>query len=85
MADEIEKLTGVGEKTAEKMKEAGYNDYMSIAAASSGELVGSVGVGENTANRIIASAREALNMGFESVASGPLVRSSYRADNMISA
>ena len=65
MADKIEKLTGVGEKTAEKMKEVGYNDFMSIAAASAGELVGSVGVGEDTANRIIASAREALNMGFE--------------------
>ncbi len=65
MADEIEKLAGVGEKTAEKLKEAGHTDYMSIAAASAGELVGSVGVGEDTANKIIASAREALNMGFE--------------------
>lgn len=65
MADEIEKLAGVGEKTAEKMREAGYTEFMSIAAASSGELVGSVGVGEDTANKIIASAREALNMGFE--------------------
>jgi DNA repair protein RadA len=65
MSDEIDKLAGVGEKTAEKLKEAGYNDLMSIAAASAGELVSSVGVGEDTANKIISSARDALKMGFE--------------------
>jgi DNA repair protein RadA len=65
MADEIDKLAGVGEKTAEKLTEAGYTDYMSIAAASAGELISSVGVGEDTANKIIASARDALSMGFE--------------------
>ena len=65
MSDDIGKLAGVGEKTAEKLGEAGYNDYMSIAAASAGELVASVGVGEDTANKIIASARESLDMGFE--------------------
>ncbi|RLI95861.1 MAG: DNA repair and recombination protein RadA, partial [Candidatus Aenigmatarchaeota archaeon] len=56
-------------KTAEKLKEAGYTDYMSIAAASAGELVASVGVGEDTANKIIASARDALDMGFETATS----------------
>jgi DNA repair protein RadA len=66
MPDEIENLAGVGEKTAEKLKETGYTDLMSIAAASAGELVTSVGVGEDTANKIIASARESLKMGFES-------------------
>lgn len=65
MADDIGKLAGVGEKTAEKMNEAGYTDYMSIAAASAGELMANVGVGEDTASKIIASAREALDMGFE--------------------
>ena len=65
MPDDVKNLTGVGEKTAEKMKEAGYTNFMAIAAASAGELVGSVGVGEDTANKIIASAREALSMGFE--------------------
>lgn len=69
MADDIGKLAGVGEKTAEKMKEAGYGDYMSIAAASAGELMANVGVGEDTANKIIASAREALDMGFETASS----------------
>jgi DNA repair protein RadA len=65
MPDEIEKLAGVGEKTAEKLKEAGYTDYMSIAAASAGDLVSSVGIGEETASKIIASARDSLKMGFE--------------------
>jgi len=65
MTDDISKLAGVGEKTAEKMKEAGYTDYMSIAAASAGNLVDAIGVGEDTANKIIESAREKMKMGFE--------------------
>ncbi len=69
MSDEISSLSGVGEKTAEKLKEAGYTDLMAIAASSSGELSAAVGIGEDTASRIIASAREKLNMGFETGAS----------------
>ncbi len=69
MPDDIGKLAGVGEKTAEKLQESGYTDYMSIAAASAGELVGNVGVGEETASKIIASARDALDMGFETATS----------------
>ena len=69
MPDEVEKLAGVGEKTAEKMKEAGYTDYMSIAATSAGDLMATVGVGEDTANKIIASARDSLEMGFETATS----------------
>ncbi len=63
---ELEKLDGVGEKTAEKLREAGYDTLMSIAAASAGELVDAAGVGEETAGKIIASARDAMQMGFES-------------------
>ncbi len=63
MADDVSKLAGVGEKTAEKLKEAGYVDYMSIAAASAGDLVDAIGVGEDTANKIIESAREQTNTG----------------------
>ncbi|MBW1839392.1 MAG: DNA repair and recombination protein RadA [Deltaproteobacteria bacterium] len=63
---ELEKLTGVGEKTAEKLKESGYDTLMSIAAASAGELIDAAGVGEETATKIIASARDAMEMGFES-------------------
>ncbi len=61
----IESLPGVGEKTLEKLKESGYADLMSIAAASSGELSTATGVGEETAGKIIAAAREKLEMGFE--------------------
>jgi len=60
----IEGLPGVGDKTLEKLKDAGYADLMSIAAASAGEL-SVAGVGEETASKIIAAARDKLEMGFE--------------------
>ena len=60
MADKIEDLPGVGEKIAEKKKESGYTDLMSIAASSGGELSTAVGIGEDTANKIINAARERL-------------------------
>ncbi len=63
---DIEELPGVGKKIAEKFKEAGYEDLMTIAASSPGELVTSIGVGEETAAKIINGAREKLKMGFES-------------------
>jgi DNA repair protein RadA len=63
--NEIKNLAGVGEKTEEKLREAGYTDFMAIAAASAGELMAATGVGEETANKIIASARSKLKMGFE--------------------
>ncbi|MFH1978743.1 MAG: DNA repair and recombination protein RadA [Candidatus Aenigmatarchaeota archaeon] len=62
---EIEDLAGVGKKTAEKLKEAGYEDMMAIAAASAGELSTAADVGEETAGKIIASARSKMKMGFE--------------------
>ncbi|RLI98429.1 MAG: DNA repair and recombination protein RadA [Candidatus Aenigmatarchaeota archaeon] len=67
--DVLSTLAGVGEKTAEKLREAGYTDLMAIAASSAGELVAAVGVGEETANKIIASARSNLEMGFERASS----------------
>jgi len=65
MANDIEDLPGVGKKIAEKLKEAGYEDLMSIAATSSGELSSAADVGEETAGKIIAAARGKLKMGFE--------------------
>ena len=65
MSSEIEKLPGVGDKTAEKLKEAGFEDLMSIAATSAGSLMDAAGIGEETANKIIAAARDQLDMGFE--------------------
>ncbi|MFH1237572.1 MAG: DNA repair and recombination protein RadA [Candidatus Aenigmatarchaeota archaeon] len=62
---DIENLPGVGEKTLEKFIEAGYDNLMAIAAASASELVASTGIGVETANKIIAGARQKLKMGFE--------------------
>ncbi len=65
---EIADLAGVGEKTAEKLKEAGYIDMMAIAAASPAELAEAAALGEATAAKIIESAREELEIGFETAA-----------------
>ncbi|MBI4167857.1 MAG: DNA repair and recombination protein RadA, partial [Candidatus Aenigmarchaeota archaeon] len=62
---EIEDLPGVGPKVAEKLREVGYNDLMTIAAASAGELANVAGVGEITAAKIIEAARNSLDMGFD--------------------
>jgi DNA repair protein RadA len=65
MAEKIEDIPGVGEKIAQRLKEAGYEDMMAIAASSAGELSSAAGIGEETANKIIAAARSKLKMGFE--------------------
>lgn len=62
---DLEELPGVGKKTAEDLRESGYKDLMSIAAASVDELKEAAGIGEGTASNIIKIARESLNMGFE--------------------
>jgi DNA repair protein RadA len=66
MTDDIGTLAGVGDKTAEKLKETGYDNYMSIAAASAGELSAATGLGVETSAKIIADARQKMKMGFES-------------------
>lgn len=63
--DSMENIPGIGEKTAEKLKEAGFTDMMSIAATSSGVLSVAAGIGDDTAAKIIADARKKLKMGFE--------------------
>ena len=62
----VRDLPGVGAATAEKLKEAGYDDLLSIAVASPGELVDVASIGESVAKKIIITAREKLEMGFES-------------------
>ncbi|MBI2672159.1 hypothetical protein HYX16_04460 [Candidatus Woesearchaeota archaeon] len=61
----IEDLPGVGAATAEKLKEAGFDTMLSIAVASPGELTETAGVTEATARKIINTARNKLDMGFE--------------------
>jgi DNA repair protein RadA len=63
--DSIENIPGIGEKIAEKLREAGFTDLMGVAASSSGVLSAAAGIGDDTANKIIAEARKKLKMGFE--------------------
>lgn len=63
--EDIGDLPGVGEKTAQKLKRAGYIDMMAIAAASPKELGDIAEIGELTATKMINAAREVLNIGFE--------------------
>jgi DNA repair protein RadA len=63
---EVRYLPGVGPATSEKLKSAGYENIMSIAVASPGELVDASGVTEAAARKMINAARSALEMGFES-------------------
>ncbi len=57
-------LPGVGEVTAEKLIEAGFDTLEAIATASVYELKETVGLTESQALKIITAAREMLKMGF---------------------
>ena len=65
---EIEDLPGVGEKVAEKLKEAGFDSLEAIAAASISELK-DIGLGEASVVKIIKAAKDSIKntpqMGFE--------------------
>lgn len=63
---DISELPGVGEKTAEKLKKAGYVDMKALAVASPKELCEIASIGEGTAEKIISIARNSLDIGFES-------------------
>ena len=62
----IEDLPGIGDATAAKLKDAGYDSLESIAYAMPSELVEVAGIGEGTAIKAINAARDALEMGYES-------------------
>lgn len=62
----IEDLPGIGPKGAQKLREVGYNDVISIAAASAGELSAAAEIGTATAEKVIAAARQVLEMDFKS-------------------
>jgi len=62
----VSELPGVGEATAEKLKEANFSDLMSIAVSSPSVLAEAAGVGEAVARKMINTARNSLDMGFES-------------------
>jgi DNA repair protein RadA len=60
---EIEELPGVGKAIAEKLREAGFNDIITIAVASENALADAADMGVNTAKKIIAAARKEADIG----------------------
>ncbi len=62
-AKTVEDLNGVGPATAEKLREAGYSDLMSLAVATPDALADATEIGTNVAQKIIAAAREAVDVG----------------------
>ncbi len=62
----VKDLPGIGPATVEKLSVAGYNDLMSMAVATPGELVGATEMSEATAKKVIAIARANLEMEFAS-------------------
>jgi len=64
----LEDLPGVGPKGAQRLREAGYTELISIAAASAGEIAAACEISEQTAEKIIQSARSMLEMGYKTAA-----------------
>ncbi len=59
----VEDLPGVGPATADKLKENGYEDLMSIAVASPSDIAEKCDVGEGVAQKIINAARKLADVG----------------------
>jgi DNA repair protein RadA len=59
----IDDLPGVGPATAEKLREAGFSDIMSIAVSSPRELADAAEIGETTGAKMILHARKSANLG----------------------
>ncbi|MCK4347396.1 MAG: DNA repair and recombination protein RadA, partial [Thermoplasmatales archaeon] len=62
-SDKIDDLPGVGPATAEKLRDAGYSDIMSIAVSSPKELSDAAEIGEATGAKIIQKARKQADVG----------------------
>ncbi len=56
-------LPGVGPATADKLRDAGYEDLMSIAVASPGELADLADIGDTVATKVIQAARQQADVG----------------------
>lgn len=61
----IEDLPGIGAKSAEKLRDSGYDSMTALAVAPLKEVQNLGGVGEATAKKIIEKARASLKMGFK--------------------
>jgi len=62
---ELEDLPGIGEATAEKLRNSGYDNFSSIAAASPQELAELVGMSVEAAKKAIEAAKDAIDIGIE--------------------
>lgn len=61
---ELEDLPGVGEATAEKLREAGFKDIKAIAVATPADLKDVAGIGGAAAKKIITAAKGGIDIGF---------------------
>ncbi|WP_295722489.1 DNA repair and recombination protein RadA [uncultured Methanobrevibacter sp.] len=62
---ELEDLPNVGEKTAEKLRDAGFADMMRLATATAKELAVKAEIGEGVAEKVIEAARKSEKIDFE--------------------
>jgi DNA repair protein RadA len=62
-AKTIEELPGVGPATAQKLRDAGYDDFMALALASPGALAEAAELSSSMATKIIQAARQAADVG----------------------
>lgn len=62
----VEDLPGIGAATGEKLRSAGFDNLLSIAVATPGEICDAAGVTEATARKAIKYARDNMDMGFQS-------------------
>ncbi len=60
---DLEELPGVGPATADKLHDAGFDSYQSLAVASPSELSNTADVGDSTAADIVNAARDAADIG----------------------
>ncbi|ELZ07005.1 DNA repair and recombination protein RadA [Natrialba aegyptia] len=64
MADaDLEELPGVGPATADKLHDAGFDSFQSLAVAAPAELSNTADVGDSTAADIVNAARDAADVG----------------------
>jgi DNA repair protein RadA len=59
----IEDLPGVGPATAEKLREAGFDELLALAVMSPGDLADQAELGEAVATKIIGGAKKMANIG----------------------